>query len=105
MVGLAKSLEGQHFQLIASYCQHGTKKGALEALRAQGWSEKLSNTTVMYQTNFPKAPVKYVPYYLIFDHEGKLRHNHMAGRFHGGNGNAYQEQVKSLLAQVPATKD
>ncbi len=103
MVSLAKSLEGKPFHMIASYCQHGSREGALAALQRQGWTKELQNTSVMYHTHFPGAPVKYVPYYLIFDHTGKLRHNHMAGPYHGGNGDLYQKQVKELLSKVPAT--
>ena len=100
MVGLAKSLENQPFHLIASYCQRGTKEGALATLKKHKWSQKMMNTSVMYQTDFPKAPVEFVPYYLIFDHTGKLRYNHMAGPYQGGDGNNYQELVKKLLKEV-----
>ena len=101
MVGLAKSLKTEPFHLIASYCQRGTKEGALTSLKKEGWSEDLKNLSVMYQTQFPKAPIKYVPYYLIFDHTGKLRYNHMAGPYHGGDGDNYKKLVKKLLKEVP----
>lgn len=104
MVGLAKSLENQPFHLIASYCQNGTQERALAALKRNKWSKSMPNISVMYQTDFPKAPVEYVPYYLIFDHTGKLRYNQMAGPYHGGDGNTYQKRVKELLKQVPALK-
>jgi len=101
MVGLAKSLKDEPFHLIASYCQRGTREGALASLKKEGWSKGLKNVSVMNQTQFPKAPVKYVPYYLIFDHTGKLRYNHMAGPYHGGDGDNYQKLVKKLLKEVP----
>ena len=104
MVGLAKSLKDEPFHLIASYCQRGTKEGALAALSKQGWTKDSKNISVMYQTQFPKAPVKYVPYYLIFDHTGKLRYNHMAGPYHGGDGDTYKKLVKELLKEVPKSK-
>ena len=104
MVSLAKSLQNEPFQLIASYCQRGNKEHALTSLKAKGWTKDFKNTSVMYQTRFPKAPVKYVPYYLIFDHTGKLRYNHMAGPYHGGDGNTYQKLVKKLLKEVPQSK-
>ena len=104
MVGLTNSLKDEPFHLIASYCQRGTKEGALGALTKYGWKEELKNTSVMYGTNFPKAPVKYVPYYLIFDHTGKLRYNHMAGPYHGGDRDKYQALVKKLLKEAPKTK-
>ena len=101
MVGLAKSLKDEPFHLIASYCQRGTKEGALASLKKEGWTKDLKNASVMNRTRFPKAPVKYVPYYLIFDHTGKLRYNHMAGPYHGGDGDNYQKLVKELLKEVP----
>ena len=71
-------------------------------LKSQGWSEELENMSVMYQTRFPdEVKITYVPYYLIFDHTGKLRYHHMAGPYHGGNGDKYQEQVAALLRAVP----
>ncbi|MEM7387592.1 MAG: hypothetical protein AAF514_21875, partial [Verrucomicrobiota bacterium] len=102
MVGLARKLKGKPFHLIASYCQHGTKEQAVAALKKEGWDENMANLTVMNQTRFPKAPVKYVPYYLVFDHTGKLQQNHMAGPYHGGDGDHYQKVVKELLRKIPA---
>jgi len=104
MVSLAKSLENQPFHLVASYCQQGNKEGALALLKRNQWSEDSKNTSVMYQTNFPKAPIKYVPYYLIFDHTGKLRYNHMGGPYHGGDRDKYQQLVRKLLREVPSAK-
>ena len=104
MVGLAKQLKGEPFHLVASYCQRGPKQAAVDSIRAEGWDEtKQKNITVHYASMFPKLghEIKYVPYYLIFDHTGKLRYHHMAGPYQGGNGNAYQDQVKKLLAEVP----
>jgi hypothetical protein len=104
MVGLASKLEDEPFHLIASYCQRGPKQTALESLKAEGWDEKkLKNVTVHYATMYPalSPKIKYVPYYLIFDHTGKLRYHHMAGPYHGGNGDKYREQVMKLLKEVP----
>lgn len=101
MVGLAKSLKDEPFHLIASYCQQPSKANALASLKKHGWKPTMKNLTLANQTRFPKAPVKYVPYYLIFDHTGKLRYNHMAGPWHGGDGDKYQELVKKLLKEVP----
>jgi len=64
MVSLAKELEGKPVHIIASYCQRGSKDSALALLKKNAWTDKMTNVTVMNQTHFPKAPVKYVPYYL-----------------------------------------
>ena len=97
MVSLAKELKDKPVHIIASYCQRGNKDNALNLLRKHGWSDKINNLTVMNFTHFPKAPVKYVPYYLVFDQTGKLVKNHMAGLYHGGDGDNYQQEVKDLL--------
>lgn len=102
MVGLAKQFKDEAFHLIASYCQRGEKDAALRYLRSRGWSEEMENISVMFQTRYAsELKINYVPYYLIFDHTGKLRYHHMAGRYHGGDGNRYQERVAELLKEVP----
>jgi hypothetical protein len=63
----------------------------------------MKNFTVSSQTRF-KQGVKegrYVPYYFIFDHTGKLRYHHQAGPWHGGDGDKFQELVAELLEEVP----
>ena len=103
MVGLAKKYKDDPLHIIASYCQRGSKDPALEFLKSKGWDEeKMTNMSVMYQTRYTNdGKITYVPYYLIFDHTGKLRYHHMAGPYHGGNGDKYQKQVAELLKEVP----
>lgn len=102
MVSLAKRLEGKPVHIFASFCQRGTKETALALLEKSGWSDEMTNLTLHNQTVFPKAPVKYVPYYLVFDHTGKLEMNHMAGPYHGGDGDNYQRVIKKLLRKIPS---
>lgn len=102
MVRLARRLEGKPFHVIASYCQSGERGAALELLKAKGWSEKMGNLSVMHETRYSEAvPVAHEPYYLLFDHTGKLRYHHAAGSSHGGNGDTYQKQAAELLKEVP----
>ena len=102
MVELAKEHEGAPLHVIASYCQEGRKTAALRFLKSKGWDEKMENMTVMYRTNYSRdIKITYAPYYLIFDHTGKLRYHHQAGTAHGGNGEAYREEVAALLKEVP----
>ena len=44
----------------------------------------------------------YVPYYLVFDHHGDLVHHHQGGPYHGGDGTAVLDRVRTMLAAVPA---
>lgn len=103
MVGLARKLEGEPFHLVASYRQRGEKDAALDHLKSQGWNEEMANLSVMSQTRYVSEDIKiaYYPYYLIFDHTGKLRFHHMAGKYHGGDGDKYQELVAKLLKEIP----
>lgn len=102
MVGLAKKHKDAPLHVIASYCQRGEKEPTLEFLESKGWSEEMKNISVMYQTRYtPDVEITFVPYYLLFDHTGKLRYHHMAGPYHGGNGDKYQEQIAELLKEVP----
>ena len=99
MVNLAKELKDKDFHLVASYCQRGQKEATLEFLKSKGWDKDMKNFSVVYQAFHPAMEGRYIPYYLIFDKSGKLRHHHMAGRFHGGDGDKYQELVKELLKE------
>lgn len=44
----------------------------------------------------------FTPYYVIFDTDGKVRRQNVAGPHHGGDGDKYIELVKELLAEIPA---
>ena len=103
MVSLAKRLEGEPFHLIASHCQNGNKADVVAYVRSQGLAADSPNMTV---TSFGGHPgVKgngYVPYYMVFDHTGKLRHHHMCGAYHGGDGLKMIEWVDRLLEDAPA---
>lgn len=44
----------------------------------------------------------HVPYYMVFDHTGKLAHHHMCGAYHGGDGLKMIEWVDNLLEKTPA---
>lgn len=106
MVSLAKKNKDKPFHLIASYCQGGAKEQVLAALKADGWSDEMANFTVERFTMFKDGVKKgkYIPYYFIFDHTGKLRYHHQAGPWHGGDGDKYQKLVAKLIAEIPKEK-
>ena len=104
LVGLAKRLEGKPFHLIASHCQNtSSRKEVIAYLRANGFSGTSPNMTITKQGRHPDVPGNgYVPYYIVFDHTGKLRHHHMCGNYHGGDGFKMIEWVDKLLKDAPA---
>lgn len=94
MVGLARAHGDEPLQVIASYCQNGRKETALKLLKTKGWTEEVQNLTVMFRTEYEADfKIAFAPYYLIFDHTGKLRHHHLAGSTNGGNGEEYKQLV------------
>lgn len=102
LVELARKHGDRPFHLIASYCQQGEREATIEFLKSNGWSEEIANLSVMHQTRYaPEIEIAHAPYYLLFDHTGKLRHHHVSGPYHGGNGDKYQELVAQLLEEIP----
>lgn len=103
MASLVKRLQNRPFHLIYGDNQRIGKGKMVEYMKSQGFSDALSNFTL---SQFPGHPeVKgngYVPYYMVFDHTGKLRYEHMCGKYHGGDGMKCIEWVDKLIAQVPA---
>lgn len=106
MVSLAKKFKDKPFHVLASHCQGGVKDQVLKALEKDGWSKEMNNFSVSSQTQFKQGVMRgnHVPYYFIFDHTGKLRYHHMAGPWHGGDGDKYQKLVADLIREIPKDK-
>ena len=103
LVGLASRLEGKPFHLIASFCQRGKREDAVAYIRGKGLAADTPNLTVTYQGRHPQVKGNgYVPYYMVFDHTGRMVHHHMCGNYHGGDGLAMIEWVDRLLEKTPA---
>lgn len=103
MVSLAKRLEGKPFHLIASYCQSGSKDDVLAYAQSKGITADNPNLTITKQGRHPDVKGNgYVPYYMVFDHTGKLVQHHMCGAYHGGDGNKFIEWVDDMMAKAPA---
>jgi len=103
LVSLAKRLEGKPFHLIATHCQQRPKAGVVDYIKSQGLAPDTPNMTVSSFGGHPKVKGNgYVPYYMVFDHTGKLHHHHMCGAYHGGDGLRMIELVDELLEDAPA---
>jgi hypothetical protein len=102
LVSLAKRLEGRPFHLVATHCQNGKKEDVTAYIASKGLPADAPNFTV---TSFGGHPdVKgngYVPYYMVFDHHGRLARHHMCGDYHGGDGLEMIEWVDKLLLDAP----
>ena len=102
LVSLAKGLEGEPFHLLAAHCQNNERESVVGYVRSQGMAEDSPNMTVSSFGGHPGVEGNgHVPYYMVFDHTGKLRHHHMCGNYHGGDGMKFKEWVEKLLAEAP----
>ena len=104
MVSMAERLVDKPFHLIASHCQAiSNEKSVVAYLKANGMSEFAPNFTVTSNGSHPDVKGNgFVPYYIIFDHTGKLHAHHMCGSYHGGDGWKMIEIVDKLLKDAPA---
>ncbi len=104
LVRLASRLEDKPFHLIASHCQDtSSRKEVIAYLRNNGMSPFAPNLTITKMGRHPDVRGNgYVPYYIVFDHTGKLVHHHMCGTYHGGDGLKMIEWVDKLLKAAPA---
>ncbi len=102
LAGLAKRLGGKKFHLIVS-----TNPGDIERLakhlRAEGLTEAIPGVTVAGGAGHPEwGGAVQVPYYVLFDHTGKLvRHRKCGDDHEGADGLQMIEWVDKLLAQIP----
>lgn len=103
LASLASELEGRPFHVIASHNQNGTKDEVLSYARSKGIEDSSKNFTVTKSGRHPHVKGNgYVPYYMVFDHRGKLVRDHMCGDYHGGDGLKFIETVKSALDAAPS---
>ena len=74
----------------------------LAYLAGKGFDPSSSNMTVSSMGGHPKVKGNgYVPYYMVFDHTGKLVRHHMCGDYHGGDGLEMIDWVEKLLKKAP----
>lgn len=82
--------------------QRQPKAKALDYLRSQKYDTASPNFTVTAGGGHPAVKGNgYVPYYMVFDHHGVLRREHMCGDYHGGDGLGMIEWVDRLLRAAP----
>ena len=104
MVGLARRLEGKPFHLVATHAQDiSSRKEVVAFARANGFAGSSPNMTITKNGRHPDLEgTGFMPYYMVFDHAGKLRHHHMGGSYHGGDQLAMVAWVDKLLKDAPA---
>ena len=102
LVSLARRLEGKPFHLVAAHCQRNPKAEVVAYLKSKGLAPNAPNVSVTSFGGHPEVKGNgYVPYYMVFDHHGKLVQHHMCGAYHGGDGLKMIDWVDKLLAKAP----
>ena len=102
MVSLAKRLEDRPFHLVATHCQNNSQANVISYLQSKNLASNTPNCTVTSFGGHPQVKGNgYVPYYMVFDHHGKLVQHHMCGDYHGGDGLEMIEWVDKLLQDAP----
>jgi hypothetical protein len=102
LVSLAERLEDKPFHLLATHCQKEPKAKVVEYIKSQGLAPDTPNMTVTSFGGHADVPGNgSVPYYMVFDHTGKLVRQHMCGNYHGGDGLKMIEIVDEMLAKAP----
>jgi hypothetical protein len=88
---------------VASHCQAiSSQREVVSYLKANGMSAFATNFTITSNGAHPDVKgTGFMPYYLVFDHTGKLVAHHMSGSYHGGDGNRFIEIVDELLKTAP----
>ena len=104
LVGLASRLQDKPFHLIASHCQDiSSRPEVIAYLRNNRMSAFAPNLTITKDGRHPDVKgIGLMPYYILFDHTGKLVHHGMGGSYHGGDGLAMIDSVDKLLKDAPA---
>lgn len=102
MVRLAKEMESKPFHLIASDCQDSKKEDVLLQLKSNGYETDTQNFTITQfgGHEFVKGN-GFAPYYILFDHRGKVFYHYKAGGAHGGDGLKFLELTKQLIEDAP----
>jgi hypothetical protein len=91
------------FHLVATDRQRTPKEDSIAYLRSKGLAENSPNFTVTSNGGHPAVKGNgYVPYYMVFDHRGRLIREHMCGDYHGGDGLEMIEWVEKALKDAPA---
>ena len=102
MVSLAKRLQNRPFHLVATHCQNAPQAEVVAYIKSKGVEASTPNFTVSSFGGHPKVKGNgYVPYYMVFDHTGRLVQHHMCGDYHGGDGLKMIDWVDKLLAKTP----
>ena len=95
-------MEEKPFHLIASDCQESKKEDVLMLLKSNGFETNVQNFTITqfggHQTIKGNG---FAPYYILFDHRGKVFYHYKCGQAHGGDGLKFLELVEQLIEDAP----
>ncbi len=104
LIALARRQEGRPFHLIISHREDTSSRGEVIAfLRNNHMPASVPNLTITKDGNHPDAKLgAYVPYYVLFDHTGRIVQQHLGGSYFGGDQLAMIAAAEKLVKAAPA---
>jgi hypothetical protein len=98
----SQDLADRPIHIILTYVEDRPKQQTVAYFAGLGLQQDCPNITLTNDGKHPQVKSKsYVPYYMVFDHRGRLVHHHMGGEYHSGDKRQMIEWLQKLSADVP----
>lgn len=102
LIRASQDLADRPIHIILTYVEDRPKQQTIAYFAGLGLSAECPNITITKDGKHPKLKSKgYLPYYLVFDHHGRLAHHHMGGAYHRGDGRKMIDLLEELSREVP----
>jgi len=98
----SRDLADRPIHMILTYVEDRPREQTVARFAELGLSAECPNISITKDGGHPKIKSQgYLPYYLVFDHRGKLVHHHMGGEYHRGDGRKMIQWLEELSRNVP----
>lgn len=102
LIEASTALGDRPVHMILTYAEDRDKEQTVAWFAEQGMSSDCPNLTITKDGKHPTIKSEgYLPYYLVFNHRGKLVHHHMGGPYHRGDGRKMIQWLEELSQDVP----
>ena len=98
----SQDLADRPIHIILTYVEDRPKQQTVAYFAGLGLSAECPNITLTKDGKHPKVKSGgYLPYYMVFDHRGRLVRHHMGGAYHRGDGRKMIDLLDELSRDVP----
>jgi len=102
LIRASRDLADRPVHIILTYVEDRPKQQTIAYFAGLGLSAECPNITITKDGKHPTLKTKdYLPYYMVFDHRGRLAHHHMGGAYHRGDGRKMIDLLEELSRDVP----